>query len=333
MKLLGITLIVTIAATYLVHTELARKIATMLRTTIHSLPGVLRYPILCIVRLALLLTGLGRGSSHHAAGQALLGVGFYVEYQIIRVVFLNKNPEDAGTPTWSLVNMLPIAVLLPLFYHQFVIFRNFTLPTRAHDGDELDAATEKNPCRTLRSVLEFIIYMAFGVITGEAGYLYAIGHVSESTNSVFLSLRSFIGPTDLKTDLKSLFVLGAALVCALIIVWDLLVLLNVCICKSKSDSESYFANFWKFPLIAWFFALDILSLLLWLTVATIICPNFERFAQDTLKASEKGALRASFFLLEVFVLLYAIVSFLRFVVGCNRIATAASFEEARKSPL
>jgi hypothetical protein len=314
------------------HTETAKGLGCRLDSAIRSLPGPARYPIVFVGRLFLLLTGLRSGSAHHAAGQALLGIGFYVEYQIIRVVFINKNIEDSGTFAWSLINYLPIIILIPLFYHQFVIFRNFTLPHREGDMDQPPDVTkrEQNPCRSLRSFYEFLIYLAFGVITGEAGYLYAIGSLSESTNSVFVHLRQMLGsPSDLRTDLKSLFVMGAALVCALILIWDVLVLLNAKVWKSKRDSVSYLVSFGKFPLLVWFFVLDALSLFIWLIVATIISPKFEHLVD----ANEKLALRTSFECLKFVALVYVIFSLARFSVGCKRIATADTFEEASKSPL
>ncbi len=292
---------------------------------IHSLPNFFKYPILGITRMICLLSGIKSGSVHHASAQALLGVGFYIEYLIVGTVFLNKNPEVRYTFKWHLVNALPYIIIIPLFYHQFVIFRNFTIP-HSHEKE-----IERHFLRALRIACEFTIYIAFGLITGEAGYLYAIGSFHAPSSAVFQFIHSLLQTDKLDDALESLFVMGAALVCFLVLIWDVLIMLELYILGEKSDAKNYEIEFGCLRLIWWFIIADILSVALWCCIATV-CSSIFAFTHYG-QVQNTNDLETAIEILKILALLYGLVSLLRFVIGMSKIAKASSFKEISNSPL
>lgn len=289
-----------------------------------------------LIRYIRLFGGFCSGSTHHAASNWLLGIGFFVEYSVIGHVFhgdINPFTNDNDSVLRSVVEWLPKIILLPLFFHQFLIFRNFTIPTSHTAAGEtlhgLGATSHDwNGWRTIRSILEFLIYLAFGVITGEAGYLYAIGHLSETHTAPFTSIQGLTGhSSNLKMALETLFILGAILVCILVIIWDLLVWLSIKWGRSEADKERYYISLGGPKLLWWFLALDVFSLGIWLAIASVIWPTMYLTgnARDRMSWAIIGVALSALF--------YCTIALCRFILGCADLGARQSFSKAKNIPL
>jgi hypothetical protein len=306
-------------------------------------PKWFRILVLGFGRLICIVTGFKGSSIHNAASLYILFAGFLVEVVVLGHFLVDRSepvrPPNSEADT--LIRSIILLLVLPLFAHQFMIFRNFTVPHFAGRGSDDESQQQETPKSTsdedtkcdvggsagsagfgilsfVRGMTEFLIYLAFGVITGEAGYLYAVGFANDSHSAVFEWVRDCLVRTmSLQQALEGLFFVGALVVCILVFLWDILTTMLMCF---KPQGEALRRQYK--PVIGWFFGLDSFSLGVWIVIASFMFPRLNNFLgspSDYFK----------FTILLTIAALYLVSNLVRLVFGIVRLGKAESFYESQ----
>jgi hypothetical protein len=122
-------------------------------------------------RFIKIVSGVGSENSHEIANNYVLLLGFVIEYLIIREAVMAKFPNSALLTVGS---YLLTIVLVPLFLHQFMIFRNFALPQKIEKHREQKKLTE------LRKHCEDLANPEANIAPTSIGTAEQIIHVQES---------------------------------------------------------------------------------------------------------------------------------------------------------
>jgi hypothetical protein len=284
----------------------------------------------------MLLFGRGSGSAHASATQFTLLIGFCVEavlmVGVMVEVFENHSAQGHSPVAQNFARATTSILITSLLYHQFLIFRNFSIPAHSHNIQQKPAS--ENWARALRSVVEWLLYLVFGVITGEAGYLIALEHFNaygdpQGGHDMYHAVTRFLNTGEthesLPTTLKALFVKGALGVCILVLVWDILMLISGGCYKSETDRDRYFEKFGFMRLPIWFVLCDLMSFFVWCIVASLVCPACAHWFS--------GNTEVKFQVLYLTVMVYGLLNLSRFAVGVRHLGAVDSFEEAKKLPL
>jgi hypothetical protein len=245
----------------------------------------------------------------------------------------SQSVRAAESPASELIGWIIIILLLPLFSHQFMIVRNFTLMhAGTHDDRDIpltdpaafDGRARKYSsglfacCFFLKSIVEFCIYLLFGVISGEAGYLYAVGSVNASKSAVFTWVQqNMLGNASLREALEGLFVIGALSLCMLVLLWDVLVAIAIRSPKKGNALRNRYGRVLK-----WFFVLDVFSLALWVVIGSFI---FSDLNNQIGRPTEFNKFIVLIFLSGV----YLIASVVRLWKGIRRLGKEPSLQHAK----
>ena len=94
-------------------------------------------------RFIKIVGGVASDNSHEVANSYVLLAGFFIEYLIIRAAVINTFPL-LGDHLQTLMPFLLTILLIPLFFHQFLIFRNFALPTKIENRRERQKVNQQS---------------------------------------------------------------------------------------------------------------------------------------------------------------------------------------------
>jgi hypothetical protein len=100
-------------------------------------------------RFLKIVGGIGSEYSYEKAANYVLLAGFLVEYLIIREAVIQKGPIPGHLQ--MMMRILLTLLLIPLFFHQFLIFRNFSLPYKI--AGKRDQGQVRRACEELLSVI------------------------------------------------------------------------------------------------------------------------------------------------------------------------------------
>ena len=286
-------------------------------------------------RFLCMVTGIRSDSPHHAASLYVLFAGLFVEIILINNFLMHKSQSirAAESPTSALIGWIVIVLLLPLFLHQFMIVRNFTLMhAGTHDDRDIpfaDSAAFDGKhrkylsgfyacCFFLKSIVEFCIYLLFGVISGEAGYLYAVGSVNASKSGAFTWVeQNMLGSAPLREALEGLFVIGALSLCMLVVLWDVLVAIAI---RSPKGGDALRTRYER--VLVWFFVLDFFSLALWMVIGSFIFPYLNNHIGEPTEFNK--------FIILIFLSgVYLIASVVRLWKGIRRLGKEPSLQHAK----
>jgi hypothetical protein len=214
-------------------------------------------------RLWLLLRGKNHEQSREIADYWLFMIGVSVEIVLLLLVFLRAQQQESDAFARIIGAGLLFFLCIALALHQFLIFRNSSLP----------GVPERK-----RRVHEIMICFLFGVLTGEIGYLYVLGR-SHYEPIVSWSDKLF-GPIpgenwqpgqawnidQLGVALTGIFALGAAFLFFLVLLWDFR------ITRDLESRQRYF------PQLIFFWVMDLLATGIWAAVAGVVLPNERLFS-------------------------------------------------------
>jgi hypothetical protein len=309
--------------------------------------------LLGVGRLIKIVFGVGSEDSQAKAGHFLMVLGFCIEGWIMTQVLMDNLGDDAGKVNFIALLQLPLSlffvgVMCCLLFHQFVIFRNFSLPKNAaaqihydllraaianlrtdptnttkSDLEQLKLLALVPPpaipsrfSRTSKSFIEISIYLLFGVLTGEAGYMLTVIHERYPSNwSVSAAFTTFGTQTSWGHTLECTFLLCAALICITVLVWDTLVIL--------SPAKHQYNSFWFT-----FFSNDVLSLLFWTCLIAVVTPRARSYF-GAVDSSHPGKLPDFWFFLLVFGGVYACMIGSRIWKGLEYLGRLKTYDEAR----
>jgi len=255
--------------------------------------------------------GFEHNHAHSVAHHMVLMIGLVLEWFILSSTLSAVYIEDNDL----IDTMVVYLVISSLIFHQILIYRNFSVSGSIHISDY-------QPPKDIREKILYgvtlFIFIGVGAVAGEFGYIFAISILSETNTSGFIIGDGFITgffmdimQTDthhiiseiiaegkdpnqfnieiksLQKSLKGIFVLGAIIVCILVLVWDIFV---------KNDGN--FKGLKKY-----FIAMDFLSLFFWGLVAILIVPSLSEIA------TKKSVIRA----MDFFIVLYVFILFARII--------------------
>ena len=281
-------------------------------------------------RLLCSILAVGVKSPQDKAAQILLILGFCVEFFVVYSVLVEqaKNDFRLGSALLWLPKIGVFILLTFVFFHQIQIFRNFSLLSN------LDSVTK---VANIKRYVELSIYILFGVLTGEAGYMLTIISLPNLDGIIYSFFLNLFGgdAKDLGLILKCLFICVAALVCLLVILWDILFY-----SQSKNanrDERSVFnsekfKNFKKFKKFKKFVYLDVLSFLYWLAFAFVLIPNLREYLGVITQGADNDVNRNGvivvWMLMFVFALSYCFICTMRITEGIIQLAKAKSYEKS-----
>jgi len=196
------------------------------------------------------------------------------------------------------VVFLFVVVTLLLFCHQFLIFRNFSVVPEAERrterqriAAEIDAAvtsiekndvgsgltilkrlptiegsasppTNRGPQASVLAWIERLVFLFFGVLTGEAGYCLTVLHEHHGAERLVVGLQRVLGTeASWGLTLGCVFLACAAAICVLVLVWDAMAYFS-------SETRARFGK-----KLRQFVLDDILSLFFWTSLFIVITPE------------------------------------------------------------
>lgn len=316
------------------------------------------------VRLLGILVGREAPSSQEVATHWLILVGFSIEWVVLQRVVVAHASDDVGMTVGSVVWIALVfgtaIVILCLLFHQFVIFRNFSLPREAahrRDRIEVDRVIQESiqalsgdgstvpfiidalkrvprpeiqpqtEWRTPRGQkgTEIAVYALFGVLTGEAGYKLTVLHEHDPSHWTADVIFTVFGTAGMGwgRSLECAFLFCAALICFLVLAWDAIV-------RFSPTGKRHYGNLLKT------FALnDASSLLFWLCLFVVVTPSFrfllgERFNPFNPAKTDIGVgIEVAWLVLIVFGALYVSLIGKRFFAGLRALAAEPSYLHAR----
>lgn len=306
----------------------------------------------------MIVLGWRSHTSQEVATNLLLLVGFSIEWIVLQKLVLNQATLDSSSDLGQMMPLLVIGssiVILCLLFHQFAIFRNFSVPWEVEQRerlDTIDAAVQKSldtlnqgdatkaidllqnvpsareiapPTdlfrRRVQKGFEILIFALFGVLTGEAGYMLTVLHEHDQSHWTSQAIRNLFGTTGWEwgRTLECAFLLCAALVCLFVLIWDFV------IAASPKARERYRGS------LPTFIKNDFLSLLFWSCLFIVNTPSIrfllgERFAPR----SEIGPiLTYAWGILILFSVLYVLVVLKRIWRALGVLAAEPTYMDAR----
>lgn len=313
-----------------------------------------------VLRLFGILIGWKAHSSHEVATHNLMILGFMIEGYVLSQVGMERFRKDFhglrdldGAVFWGMV-----LVIFLLLFHQFAIFRNFSLPldisarnekqvllsgihasVSSLEGgrpvadvvDKLKSIVATPPIKRskqwlgprIKKLIEICIYGLFGVLTGEAGYMLTVLHEHDRSHWTAVVIESLFGTKGYGWghSLECVFLICAIGICCCVLIWDYLVWL------SPDIKQEYGA------LINVFMWNDWLSLAFWTCLFAIVTPSSRwwlgaRIVQAEVD-TELGLCAHAWLVLLVFSSLFVYKVGKRFVCGVQALGMAGSYSDAR----
>jgi hypothetical protein len=193
--------------------------------------------------------------------------------------------------------ILLISVTVLLFLHQFLIFRNFALVAESDRKEQRQefaveigaavASIEKSEIGSALSILkalpifrtaasppagrrprallltwiERLVFLFFGVLTGEAGYCLTVLHEHHEAGWLVDGLQRVLGTASWGLTLGCVFLACAAAVCLLVLVWDLAAAFS-------AETRARLGKRLKHFIID-----DLLSFLFWISLFCVVTPE------------------------------------------------------------
>jgi hypothetical protein len=255
--------------------------------------------------------------AHHWVLLLGLSLEWIILYSTFSEILLVDGSDDSLAAFLNKALLLAIVpIISSLMLHQILIFRNFTVAE----------SREEEINSKFLWLITFFIFIGIGAVAGEIGYIFAISklsdigtnggitwfimdamqttpeHLYESCRKAssdesrhLCSLKNY-ETASLKQSLKGIFVIGAIVVCTLVIFWDVLI---------------WFYMREKFRvLIYYFIIMDISSLGIWVILSRFIVPAFYVENIDKLKL-----------LLVAVVILYILVTIARLIYIYYKLST------------
>lgn len=258
-------------------------------------------------RLLVTTAGLDVRGAHERASIILLFVGLAVECYVIWQALFGKISEDfrAIPEMQKLLMILVPALLAGMMVHQLLIFRNFMAIERSREEPESRSIVSR-----WRGRVEILIFVVFGVLTGEVGYILTLAHEAHAFNPVGAALKGFYGTSGYPwgTTLKCLFISFAAFVCILVMIWDALM---------AAEGRDGKLNLGREELKI-FVVMDGISLVYWCLLGGIITPRLRylmgaRFSNGNyfMGVQEPGGVTYLWAALLFFALVYILASLWR----------------------
>jgi hypothetical protein len=214
-----------------------------------------------------------QGVAHHG----VLMIGLFLEWMILYFTLTEMIQSQEGVVINTVINIIIILIISCLILHQILIFRNFSIKEFSAQNNLAQSNSTPEWRRKCIWFVTFLIFIGIGAVAGEFGYLFAVSKLSHLGGDITGALTNFMGTNReqllvrngamegeylqilaLKQSLKGIFILGAIVVCSLVLIWDGLV---------KPDLR--YKNVWSY-----FIWMDSLSLLIWLLISTFIIPSF-----------------------------------------------------------
>jgi hypothetical protein len=329
-----------------------------------SIPSF-RTPVTLIrgfIRFLGILIGWKAETSHEVATHSLLVVGFVIEGYILSQVILERFSHDF---TGQILEAKPVViiglgiVIFLLLFHQFVVFRNFSLPKEIENRDHKEKLNEtlKMTIEELQSgrspqtlieklqkkassanqsinerefwdpkskkLLEILTYGLFGVLTGEAGYMLTVLHEHDPSHWTARFFWAFFGTRGLAwgQTLECAFLFCAMAICVCVLVWDAIVTTSP---RANQDYGDWLKTFW------WN---DGGSFCFWLCLFLVVTPNARwvigvRIGSDSNAVVLGYCLYAWLFLLGCSSL-YIFLTGARFLRGLKTLGTVPEYRDAR----
>lgn len=277
----------------------------------------------CFRLLASILAYGGTKSPQDKAAQILLVIGFCVEFVVVYSALVEQAIKDFGVDSVLLwpTKIFVFILLVFAFFHQLQIFRNFSLLSDSDSDSNTKVAN-------IKRYVELSIYIFFGVLTGEAGYMLTIISLPDCNGIIFSFFSNLLGIDNLGLMLKFLFIFVAAVVCLLVIIWDFLFYLQF------KDT-----NIKDINILKKFIGLDILSLFYWGLFALVLIPNAwewigvtqdvcNNVTQDVCNNVDRGYVILAWVFMSLFALTYCLVCIKRIKEGIIELAKAPSYEKS-----
>jgi hypothetical protein len=312
------------------------------------------------IRFIGILAGWKAESSQEVATHLLLLIGFSIEWVVLQRVVVEQAMKDARLDGPNLVPALDFAtsiVILCLLFHQFVIFRNFSLPRNAEDRrrqlsldrkvdqsvhflqagnvsatleilkhlQDPSGVREPKEVKRLRLLkfFEIMIFAFFGVLTGEAGYMLTVLREHDGAHWTSRALLDAFGTSGWAwgRTLECTFLLCATIVCLLVLLWDGIVAL------SPTTKARYGGSLWTFV------KNDFLSLLFWLSLFVLNTPSARFWLGERFTGGLGGNIPNVWGFLGATSLLYVVLIGKRVWAGFKALASEPSYLDARFTAL
>jgi hypothetical protein len=231
--------------------------------------------------------GLEHKSPQGIAHYWVLVIGFILESTVLHST-VNSNVPVIMMEYPVLVEIVIDLIIFNLIFHQILIFRNFSVSdAESYNSANMHLQTiSNNSTENLKKILlciTFLIFIGISAVAGEFGYLFAVSKLAHigDTGGIISWLINTLGATKevieqrfkhelpinnpemltLKYSLKGLFVMGATILCVLVIAWDIVI-------KFIPDEYKKFEGVWLL-----FIFMDLLSLSVWVFISPLIIPN------------------------------------------------------------
>lgn len=278
--------------------------------------------------------GHGAETTQETATHVLMLVGFAIEGSLLFQAAWRGAKNDFSGPLGVasvqvlLMIVLTLVVALLLF-HQFMIFRNFTVPRTA-------ARTRGTPVPQVRrsqKLLEVSIYFLFGVLTGEAGYALTLVYQHNQSNWSASALKTLFGTDRGYSPLSDAeqwgltllctFLLCATIICLLVLAWDFVASRDT---HQRSLYPDGLLSSFKFP--------DFLSALFWFCLLLVVSPRF-RWSAGVRHSPlpDLGHFWFAWAVLGMCSLLYLFLMLRRVFRALDVLGAAADYPEARSLTL
>lgn len=280
-----------------------------------------QHPILRGLKfLFLIAIGWNANSSQEIATNLLIIVGFFIEGIVLHEAIMRQATADF-LPTFGIVRIASVIafafVAASLFFHQFVIFRNFSLSP----GAGVNSKERK------QRWLEVALYVCFGVLTGEVGYLLTVvrehnpsSRIADAIVTLFGTRKPFIEKElDWLLTLECAFLLGAISICFFVLVWDAFVRSSP---NTNSDDRAWLETYWRN---------DLTSLAFWICLLTVVTPRARwQFGVRFDPIRDLGTVIVlAWIVIGASSLSYVIMMSKRLKAGLNALAAEESYAAAR----